>query len=1820
MAFDPKAIADLAVPITKPQEEIAVLSEDIKVKATTIDPLTSMPSDFNPKSDYFFGRNIAAPVKESLEQRNYNIEDAYVKLNDGTYLAKYDSYKEGRDNAEYFGQTQTATDKWLNGTTKFLGKTGLAIIGGTVGMVNSVGKLAEDGTMTSLYDNDFTRTLDDWNTKLDYKLPNYYTKQEQDRNIFGQATTANFWADKVLGGLSFTAGAIVSEGIWAWATGGSSLGSTFARWGSKGLGFTKVAQGVNNYKSLLKSPLLQAYRAGNVSKNTAIALGRAGDFLNAVRFTITSAGYEASVEALQYKKEATENFYNSFAGLNGRQPTDEDIEIFQTNLNDSANAVFGMNMAIVGSSNLVTLGGIFNLKNPIKTGIGDFIEKKAFGRGITSSLDDAGKTIYAPIQATRAQKITRNIFDYGKTPVVEGLYEEGLQGVTTKTANKWIEHSYNPQLATENVEMAGLIYESLGEQYGTKEGWVENGIGMIIGALGGTVNVANQRRVSKSEIEFKVAGLNTFTEKVLGERLMLANRVSGFSQEAAQEAQKGNIVKSRMANDGVLHAKLNHQYQLGGNLNETVEEARVALDSMTTQQFIDAGVATATETAEIQKQIEDFKIDTLNQYSSIAKQFTQNRKYAEYVIGKNRLSGAQDVLQTGEESLRTNNQEALIQSLTWNLTAGENAGALIKDIQDQISNELGIEQSNVLRTLTQLNKQQTSKKGQLTKNINKRKALVIERDRLQKSLIEVQNTPQETEGNREQGRQLGQLNIRLLELDEQINTIDLDLQVTANELNSQKQFGQDISNLNINQIQDYSLITVEDLSNLDSNIENFEKLVQSYEASNPKRYRYLQDLLDEYSQAQDIFKTNQATALAISSGNLKLKNINSWLSKQLSKKDSLDEFTKDWLIDILRNYQQNKVSTLAKETGQEETISSEEYQAFTEEGIVSDEILNSIASKSRQQQQLTEREQEIFNSRETEIQDIIKETLIPFNESEQIRELNALGIRQSKNIKKDIENLAKDNYILTHITDEQDAKNIFNSVFEFSLGGGLSGTATLLGSNGVLEQLNRILSGNSPHRGLTGMTIFAIPKNLLRERATTEDIENFIIENYPESIGDNIGIPNEFNAGYFNNSTLYLRGVETVTEINPLTPLEQLKQRLDNLLKRDFNSLTYIGENYDEIFLKKPSKSEIEEYRRLKYEDVENERMQFLREKLGNWRLLDSAVTEENQSIADLIDLIEQLETTIDQIDTQDEITPELIQDIASPSKDGVTNTTVRYDLAQNTLGSTTVQILKDKGIYKFSHLKMSSILNNLGIPFNSERLKVTKDGKVIKNVTENTFQNYTPGTTFHIDNTRIVVGTGNTLEIKAEDYLTLRDSLNLHIIVPTINWSYFDVYEKFGEYERKRPSDFEEDINPQLLYDIKPEDNLGFQIANDSYNQSLRDRVLNEEMSPALEKEIQNSLKIYITYKGQPISTLKATGSSVAPSDNFLLLRETAKKAFITNPTSPILNGTVKARKIFLGSPQLTTENLTPINSPIPLEAINKVISTGYVQNGEFTLSREVGEIEKTYLTGAKDKKQPVIIFKRGAYNVAYPVSLIKSSSPVAETILSIVQNNELTETAKIKAINQRIIETGIASDKRLTEYNIDQINAIINDFSANQTFVSMDTFSSPNYRWQNLTTDILINIDLNNLDQVISDAKLEIDLNSININTPEQDRFENIIEVDNRLSDLAIELYTDYTQNAQIKYINSKGEILEDTNYTNVFDEGIIITNPTSHVQVLRNANAIKQAFSEKLPKIVKSVLSPQIIEEVEFLIRKQEFYRNQTQPNREETDEAINENSCG
>jgi len=165
-----------------------------------------------------------------------------------------------------------------------------------------------------------------------------------------------------------------------------------------------------------------------------------------------------------------------------------------------------------------------------------------------------------------------------------------------------------------------------------------------------------------------------------------------------------------------------------------------------------------------------------------------------------------------------------------------------------------------------------------------------------------------------------------------------------------------------------------------------------------------------------------------------------------------------------------------------------------------------------------------------------KEKLDEFRETpEDTAKPNAAEIAAKKEvIRKQIEALPDDLIYSTHITAEDTAENIFNSQFKFNLGTSLSGTTGLTNKKGLLDLMNNLLDGNSPHRNLFGIFILAYPKSEFGEssaerKVNLETIENDMLENYPEFAGGKI--PTKFNFGYFKDGKLFTR--ETATEEQP---------------------------------------------------------------------------------------------------------------------------------------------------------------------------------------------------------------------------------------------------------------------------------------------------------------------------------------------------------------------------------------------------------------------------------------------------------------------------------------------------------------------------------------------------------------------------------------------------------------------------------------------------------------------------------------------------------------
>ena len=162
--------------------------------------------------------------------RTIKLDEAYDFLSDGNIgLAKFKSYMPGRDNEDYYGRSQTTWNKAVNGIGKLVTKTALYGVSGVVGIIPAAYNLIKTGTLSSAFDNDFTRTINDIDERINHSLPHYYTREERDMGFLQSLGTANFIFNDVIGnGLSFTTGAILS----AYLTGGmgvSSLGAVGAK-------------------------------------------------------------------------------------------------------------------------------------------------------------------------------------------------------------------------------------------------------------------------------------------------------------------------------------------------------------------------------------------------------------------------------------------------------------------------------------------------------------------------------------------------------------------------------------------------------------------------------------------------------------------------------------------------------------------------------------------------------------------------------------------------------------------------------------------------------------------------------------------------------------------------------------------------------------------------------------------------------------------------------------------------------------------------------------------------------------------------------------------------------------------------------------------------------------------------------------------------------------------------------------------------------------------------------------------------------------------------------------------------------------------------------------------------------------------------------------------------------------------------------------------------------------------------------------------------------------------------------------------------------
>ena len=759
------------------KSQIPSLSERIKntVKTNYYDDMKHMsPLGYMASDQSYKGRfNLTGP--------EISLEDSRYRLSSGTWIPKYESYIPGVDNDTRLSRSQGRTEKWMRGLGKFVGKAALYGLGGVIQPFYGIYAGVSRGNFNAVFDNDFTRWLDDQDKKMDYGLAHYYNREERDMNFLQSMTTANFWSNDFLSGLAFTAGAMLSSAVYSGA-GLMNLARTGAR---AGVALARIGKAASDTKKAF-GVYLRAARTGR----------RIGKGLDTLAFLGTSTSWEASVEARSMLMEAEENFRQSYRNAYGREVPYEELMKFRADNANAANAVFAANVGILSLSNIAMFGDMFGMD----LGVDKFIKRNIFGVG-AERMDNGTLRAITP---KKWQKVAGNTFNIIKRPVSEGLYEEGLQGVASKSAEDWVESRYNPMAIRQNIGYMEAIKNGFKETYGSSQGWKEIGIGMIIGSVmggktfGGIKEWSQDMSRNKGMVEAyntNAGALTTAAVRAIRGSMALNAQLSGIDTSYESD---GRIINKDFS-DAVFN-RLRYDSEMG-MLDDTKENFRTVVESIPNSDI-------ASDMNMTDEQVNEYKADLVNEFNKKVDNFIMANRFADSLT----------------DGISNRSFNAYISNMAYNgLEAKDN----LNDIANQLRRIYNTDIGPALDIYSRLNPDSSRDLEELRK-------LTDDIQRMEKNVLRLQQSVASKDALESDKARLVKENDRLLKLTE--DRIALERKLTTL-INSEA----DISKLFLN--RNDSRISAADLMAAYDTIADFENVVSIRGVDN---YKEAMALLSEY--------------------------------------------------------------------------------------------------------------------------------------------------------------------------------------------------------------------------------------------------------------------------------------------------------------------------------------------------------------------------------------------------------------------------------------------------------------------------------------------------------------------------------------------------------------------------------------------------------------------------------------------------------------------------------------------------------------------------------------------------------------------------------------------------------------------------------------------------------------------------------------------------------------------------------------------------------------------------------------------------------------
>lgn len=593
------------------------------------------------------GRDYIVPTKQQIDNSSKLFHDSRTPftestIKDMTYIdwfgdkaLKYDTYAIGRDNETVEALKQSRVEKFAKGITGMAMKTLSHAVGGTAGVAYGLTNMIVKGNLSAFYDNDFAKYLDDLNKSIDDNLAIYKTQEEKNMNFWQKMGTASFWAKDVTDAGAFVLGAIVvgkGMGLVTRALPKAALGAA-VRGGQASVRVASTAAQTAQRATMMsriKDPIRALMRSVFSGKNSGEAIvnayeagARASRFAKAGETALQvtmSATYEAGVEARQALESMKDNYLREYREFYGKEPSGEEFAAFMDDAIKKSNYVFMANIPLVAIGNYATIGKIMKWQTP------KFLER--LGR-VTNPLQWGERTALTGVVATEGGKFAqtnlskgltkylKHTYSYLQAPIKEGLIEEGGQNFVSTFAQNYMAAKYDPNAANQNLSFMDEMFGAFKHAYGSKEGWDEIGMGMLIGFLG-----EQSGRVAQSEKQTRLGRLSDFfgneyadqvrkgkefvdvynkaveegkAKWISEEQLDVFNRLENMNRQVAAE-ERAEVSKDEREAEMVRIANQFSQYAIArqyGMGDFVQEQLNAQIDNLTKDQLLEAGVEEA---------------------------------------------------------------------------------------------------------------------------------------------------------------------------------------------------------------------------------------------------------------------------------------------------------------------------------------------------------------------------------------------------------------------------------------------------------------------------------------------------------------------------------------------------------------------------------------------------------------------------------------------------------------------------------------------------------------------------------------------------------------------------------------------------------------------------------------------------------------------------------------------------------------------------------------------------------------------------------------------------------------------------------------------------------------------------------------------------------------------------------------------------------------------------------------------------------------------------------------------------------------------------